>query len=1231
MNTNIIPSTSIQNSEDISELPMTTTNISGYSSTDKNSSKITYPITVDDYSLSYIYFMGCKDNTSEKLQNHSIKSKLMVGQQNGILSSLDSEFPQNTRIRQNSSEAIFNTPHNFNEHTQGYFFEHCKVNTTGYMDRKTIVFYGLVSRKKRNLSVIVMGRSCDLLFALSVFILLHTSLSISTDEAALLAFKSHISSSNPNNILATNWSSSTLVCTWIGITCTSPHHRVAALDISSMQLHGTISPHLGNLSFLVSLNISNNSFRGDLPKELAHLQRLKLIDVSSNNFTGAIPSFLSLLVDLCILCLSSNQFSGKIPSSLSNLTKLEVLKIKGNLLEGEIPRELGDLHYMTALNLGSNHLTGSIPPSIYNITTMRIIALTNNNLSGKIPVELGNLKKLQILSLNDCKLTGSIPASIFNMSALQLLGISENRLSGTLPSDLGRGMPNLEGFSCFQNSLSGFLPASISKSSRLSVLELSYNSFTGPIPESVSDLEYIEILNFGGNNFFSNSALSFLTSLTNCRKLKEITFAENPLDGFLPASIGNFSDSLQIFQGWYCKLKGFIPGEIGNLTGVIKMDLSQNELTGYIPKTIQGLSNLQELYLGGNMIKGTIPDVMCNLNKLGALDLSKNQASGSIPPCLGNVTSLRYLYLANNRLNWTLPSSLGSLQDLLEFNVSSNLLTGEVPIEIGNLKVATIVDLSKNDFNGKIPSTLGGLDRLMKLSLAHNKLDGPIPDSFGKMLALEFLDLSINNVSGEIPKSLEALVYLKYLNFSFNELSGEIPTGGPFANATSQSFLKNYALCGDSKFHVSPCVIKSPKRSKKKKAILVLGVGMLFLALALTYVFLRLRKEKKNAGQADVSLIKCHERISYYELEQATERFNESNLLGNGSFCKVYKGRLKDGTLLAAKVFNVQLEGAFKSFDTECEMLRNLRHRNLTKVITSCSNLDFKALVLEYMSNGTLDKWLYSHNLFLDLLQRLAIMIDVASAMVYLHSGCSNPVVHCDLKPSNVLLDQEMVGHVSDFGIAKLLGAGKTFVQTRTIATIGYIAPEYGQDGMVSTSCDVYSFGILMMETFTRTKPGDEIFTGDLSIRRWVSDSFPYEIHKVVDANLVELEDERIDAKMQCLLSIIELALSCTLVSPDARISMEDSLSTLQKIMLQTSFMTLLIRAYAFWCFDDLLTNAGTWSSAEYARPVSKCGTAVKAVCAKCGTAVKVVCVRELVKAAEYFTNQKQGGCLYVW
>ncbi|XP_070052458.1 probable LRR receptor-like serine/threonine-protein kinase At3g47570 isoform X2 [Nicotiana tomentosiformis] len=1026
----------------------------------------------------------------------------------------------------------------------------------------------------------------NLLFALAVFILLHDHTSfatvpnISTDEAALLALKSHISF-GPNNILARNWSSSGLVCSWIGITCSSRHHRVTALNISSMQLHGTIPPHLGNLSFLVSLDISNNTFYGELPQELAHLQRLKLIDVTSNNFTGAIPSFLRLLPNLRFLNLSTNQFSGEIPSFLSNLTKLEELRIKENFLQGEIPRELGDLRYMVFLDLQSNQLSGFIPPSIFNIRTMQKIGLTDNKLTGKLPTticdhlpnleglhlsknhiggaippNLGKCRKLQVLSLSVNKFIGVVPRELANLTELRILYLGNMLLEGEIPAELGN-LKKLQALGLSQNEFTGSVPANIFNMSALQALQLSQNklsdnSFTGPIPESLGNLEYLEMLTFEKNNFFGDSALSFLTSLTKCRKLKSLWFADNPLDGVFPSSVGNFSNSLQIFVGRGCKLKGVIPEEIGNLTRVIKMSLSNNELTGHIPNTIQSMLNLQELYLRNNKLEGTIPDVICNLKNLGALHLSRNVFSGSVPPCLGKVTSLRYLYLAYNSLNSSLPQNLGALHDLIEFDISSNLLSGKIPVEIGNIKALTLIDLSNNKFSGKIPSTLGGLDKLIKLSLAHNRLDGPIPESFGKMLALNFLDLCYNNLNGEIPKSLEALVYLKYLNISFNKLSGEIPTGGPFADATYQSFLSNDALCGDSKFHVPPCIIKSHKR---KKAIFVcyvlFGVGLLFLALALRYVFLRLRKPNKNAAQADVSLVKGHERISYYELEQATEGFNESSLLGNGSFSTVYKGILKDGNLFAAKVFNVQLEGAFKSFDTECEILRNLRHRNLTKVITSCSNLDFKALVLEYMPNGTLDQWLYSHNLFLNLLDRLDIMIDVASAMDYLHNGYSTRVVHCDLKPSNVLLDQEMVGHVTDFGIAKLLGDGETFVQTRTIATIGYIAPEYGQDGIVSTGCDVYSFGILMMETFTRMRPSDEIFNGDLSLRRWVSDSFPSGIHKVVDSNLVQSRDEQTNSKMQCLLSIMELALSCTLVTPDARISMEDALSTLKRIKLQ--------------------------------------------------------------------------------
>ncbi|RVW20253.1 putative LRR receptor-like serine/threonine-protein kinase [Vitis vinifera] len=153
--------------------------------------------------------------------------------------------------------------------------------------------------------------------------------------------------------------------------------------------------------------------------------------------------------------------------------------------------------------------------------------------------------------------------------------------------------------------------------------------------------------------------------------------------------------------------------------------------------------------------------------------------------------------------------------------------------------------------------------------------------------------------------------------------------------------------------------------------------------------------------------------------------------------------------------------GAFKSFEVECEVMRNIRHRNLAKIISSCSNLDFKALVLEYMPNGSLEKWVR------------------VSPSYY-----SNPVVHCDLKPSNVLLDDDMVAHISDFGIAKLL-MGK-----------------YGSEGIVSTKGDIYSYGILLMETFVRKKPIDEMFMEELTLKSWVESS-TNNIMEVIDANLL--------------------------------------------------------------------------------------------------------------------------------
>ncbi|XP_059310935.1 probable LRR receptor-like serine/threonine-protein kinase At3g47570 [Lycium ferocissimum] len=245
------------------------------------------------------------------------------------------------------------------------------------------------------------------------------------------------------------------------------------------------------------------------------------------------------------------------------------------------------------------------------------------------------------------------------------------------------------------------------------------------------------------------------------------------------------------------------------------------------------------------------------------------------------------------------------------------------------------------------------------------------------------------------------------------------------------------------------------------------------------------------------------------------------------------------------KVFNLQIEGAFKSFDTECEALRNLQ------VISSCSNMDFKALLLEYMPNGSLEKWLHSDDYFLDIIQRLDIMIDVASALEYLHHGYATIVVHSDLKPSNVLLNEQLVGHVSDFGLAKLLGEGESVSYTKTLATMGYIAPEYGSVGLVSRRCDVYSYGIMVMETFTRKKPHDEMFQENLNIRSWVCTSLPATPEDIIDATLLKPEETDFKKKLHCASAVLDLALNCTTESPNERLNMKDVLKNIKNIKLE--------------------------------------------------------------------------------
>ncbi|XP_059630664.1 LRR receptor-like serine/threonine-protein kinase EFR isoform X2 [Cornus florida] len=937
--------------------------------------------------------------------------------------------------------------------------------------------------------------------------------------------------------------------------------RLFFLGLGSNNFMGPIPSSLGNISTLQIFGLEQNLLTGSFPWTLFNITSLRFISLTNNSISGSLPMNICLLwPNLERLYLSFNHFRGQIPSSISQCRELRTLSLSTNYgFEGTIPRDIGKLQKLEDIYLGRNKITGTIPHSLGNISSLLLLAMENNYIQGEMPPELGQLSSLMALNFGDNQLTGVIPQQIFNISSLQSISLSMNSFHGYLPATIGFSLPNLELLYIGHNLLSGNIPTSLGNSSMLREIILSANLLTGAIPTTLGNLQLLEELIVSYNQLtreISSDELTFLIALTNCQFLQILDLGVNPIGGILPNSIGNFSSLLQAIEMPGCQIKGPIPAEIGSLKNMNRFDLSNNNVNGSIPSTIGGLESLQRLYLDGNKIEGLIPDEICHLHQLGELSLQGNNLLGQIPTCIGNLSHLQLLFLNSNNLSSAIPLSLWTLPNLLLLNLSSNSLGGYLPLEMRMSRVIESIDLSLNLIGGNISQTIGTFQGLRSLNLSRNSLQGPIPESFSGLISLEFMDLSYNNLSGTIPKSLKELSYLKYLNLSFNKLSGEIPDGGSFVNFTAQSFMENEGLCGLPILGVPACKIPNTQKTRAKQIFLkyiLPASALIVISVAIMYMLIKGRGSRlQNPNSVELPTTMEHKMISFQELRQATNNFCDANLLGAGSYGSVYRGVLSDGETIAVKVLNLAFDRAFKSFDVECEVLRNVRHRNLVKVISTCSNSELRALVLQYMSNGSLDTWLYSQNYCLNLLQRVSIMYDVALALEYLHNDQSEPVVHCDLKPSNVLLDEEMVAHVGDFGIAKIL-VDDTAAQTKTLGTLGYIAPEYGSEGRVTTKCDIYSYGIMLLEMFTRKKPTDEMFTEDMSLRQWVNASLPDKVMEVVDAYLIEKQDGKdyMNVARACFLAIMELGKQCSSELPEERSDIKDVVIMLYRIKSQ--------------------------------------------------------------------------------
>ncbi|KAA8535531.1 hypothetical protein F0562_030534 [Nyssa sinensis] len=224
-----------------------------------------------------------------------------------------------------------------------------------------------------------------------------------TDQSALLAFRNEITT-DPNNILASNWTTKISFCNWVGVSCSRQRQRVRALKLRNMGLQGTISPYVGNLSFLVRLDLRNNSFHGPLTHEIGRLSRMKA------------------------LILQDNKIQGIIPPTLFHCRMLQNISLWNNRFSGQIPEELGTLSKVQILYLGCNYFTGTIPSSVANLSTLQLLceltdlSLSYNKLEGSIPRDIGSLRKLEILYLGGNNFEGVDSRIIWRLGRLGIYG-----------------------------------------------------------------------------------------------------------------------------------------------------------------------------------------------------------------------------------------------------------------------------------------------------------------------------------------------------------------------------------------------------------------------------------------------------------------------------------------------------------------------------------------------------------------------------------------------------------------------------------------------------------------------------------------------------------------------------------------------------------------------------------------------------------------------------------------
>ncbi|XP_044971126.1 MDIS1-interacting receptor like kinase 2-like [Hordeum vulgare subsp. vulgare] len=909
---------------------------------------------------------------------------------------------------------------------------------------------------------------------------------------ALLAWKATLQS-HPAQLQS--WTrgnnTSTWPCSWYGIKCsthqTSHQEVITEISLRGLRLRGELDAlNFTALATLTSIQLSHNRLTGRIPPSIASLGDLRFLILRRNQIRGPLSPALASLKNLRCLMFQENELSGEIPRQIGELENLVTLNLTANHLSGPIPSELGYLKKLVRLDFLNNNLIGPIPRNLGNLTKLTILYLSGNYLSGYVPRELGYLVNLEQLDLGNNKLMCPIPNIFGTLTKLTTLYLNDNQFSGHVPREIGN-LNNLENLQLDGNNLSGPLPPGLCSGGRLKNFTAYDNNLSGPLP----------------------------SSLVQCRSLVRVRLERNQIKGDI--------------------------SELGIHPNLLYMDLSSNKLFGKLSSHWRASGNLTKLCLSSNNLTGEIPTSMGQLPRLGVLDLSLNNLEGDIPSEMGNLNFLFQLNLASNLLHGSIPQEIWALSSLELLDLSSNNLSGMVHESIGNCLKLHSLNLSRNNLKGSIPTTLGLLQNLQyMLDLSDNSFVGAIPSQLSGLVMLDTLNISHNELNGSIPQSFQSMESLISIDVSYNELEGPVPGSRIFQEAQIQWFIHNKMLCGVVK-GLPPCSSGATRSKEKRKTYnaLVLGIVPSLISLVIVVVILIVRHEMKKSVAINTTNVTQENLFSIWSFDgadvfkqivEATNDFSNIHCIGTGGYGSVYKARLATSEIFAVKKIHMIKDECRVNeavFNREIKALVQIRHRNIIKLFGYCSCSQGRFLIYEYMERGDLAGILTNNGRAVELnwRTRTHIVLDVFRALAYMHHDCSSPIVHRDITSKNILLDPEFRACISDFGMAKILNTGGQNL-TRLAGTKGYIAPELAYTDNVTEKCDVYSLGVLVLEIFMGSHPGD--FISSLSLGTKNND---VSMKDLLDSRLV-LPDTETTRKIYCMLTV---AVQCLEPNPSRR------------------------------------------------------------------------------------------------